>query len=172
MALQYSAAGGRALVQAPLSAAHDRGLIMRFEAFALACLGAGALVLAAADPPSATQSEHPATAAAPDSAAPATSATTAAPAAPIAPSPSAKQPAAPTAAAPALSPDEQRLLNEGYKPQMRNGQKVYCRREAELGSRIADVQHCGSVTQLKDTAQNGRDYVEKAQRSQFNPTGK
>jgi hypothetical protein len=72
---------------------------------------------------------------------------------------------------PALSADEQRLLSQGYKPQMRNGEKIYCRREAQLGSRIPDVQHCGTVTQLKDATLNGQDYAEKAQRTQLNPAG-
>lgn len=146
---------------------------MRFDVFALAFLGVGGLVLAAADPAPATQPERAATPAAvlSDSASPATSAATEALAPHAASSPAASQPAAPTAAAAALSADEQRLLNQGYRPQMRNGEKIYCRREAELGSRISSVQHCGTVTQLKTATQDGRDYTDKAQRTQNNPMG-
>ena len=147
---------------------------MRSGFLALALFGAGGLVLAA-DPPLTTQQpEHVATPAAvvTDSVSPVTSAPSAAPAPPALTSPAASQPAAAKAAAPSLSADEQRLLSQGYKPQMRNGEKIYCRREAELGSRISAVQHCGTVTQLTTATQNGKDYTEKIQRSQLNPAGK
>ena len=147
---------------------------MRLAMPALAFLGVGALALAvAADPAPTTQPERTAkpAAIAPDSASPATSAATGVPAPPAASAPVASPPAAPKAAAPELSAAEQRLLSQGYKPQMRNGEKIYCRREAQLGSRIPDVQHCGTVAQLKDATLNGRDYLEKAQRTQLNPAG-
>ena len=147
---------------------------MRFDVLALAFLGLGGLALAVADPAPTTQTELAATPAAvvTDSAAPATSAATAAPAPAAASSTPASQPApTKTLSAPALSADEQRLLSQGYKPQMRNGEKIYCRREAQLGSRIPDVQHCGTVTQLKDATLNGQDYAQKAQRTQLNPAG-
>ena len=141
---------------------------MRFAIFALSFLGLGGVGLAAADPELATPSAAPAAVIA-DSPAPATSAATQAP--PPAASPAAaSQPAAPKAtAAAALSGDEQRLLSQGYKPYMRNGEKIYCRREAQLGSRISDVQHCGTVAQLTTATRNGKDYTEQAQRTQIIP---
>jgi hypothetical protein len=148
---------------------------MRFDFLALASLGVGGLaVAAAADPASTAQPERAATppAVVSDSASPATSAALAAPAPPAASTPAASQPAAPKAAAPALSADEQRLINQGYKPQLRNGEKIYCRREAETGSRVNAVQHCGTVAQLTTSTQNSKDYLENAQRAQINPTGK
>jgi len=142
---------------------------MRFEILALAFLGVGSLALeAAADPAPATQSDR-AAAAAPvvtDSA----SASTSAPARVPAPSP-ASTPAASPPATPAVSAAEQRLMSLGYKPQMRNGEKIYCRREAALGSRISASQHCGTVAELSTTTQEGKDYLEKTQRSQLNPVG-
>jgi len=75
-----------------------------------------------------------------------------------------------TPAAPALSAQEQRLLSQGYKPHMRDGEKIYCRRESELGSRISTVQHCGSVAELTTTTQDGKDYL-RTQRTQINPVG-
>jgi hypothetical protein len=146
---------------------------MRFDLLALMALGAGGLALAA-DPAPTQQSERaamPATVVT-DSASPAPSAKTTAPALPSASSPASSQPAATkTTAAAALSADEQRLIAKGYKPQMRNGEKIYCRREAPLGSRISDVQHCGTVSQLATATQDGKDYVEKTQRTQLNPAG-
>jgi hypothetical protein len=129
------------------------GVMMRFVILALALLGVGGPALAAADPAPTTQPERTAT-----------------PAAAV-PSPAASQAAAPKTAAPALSSDEQRLLSQGYKPQMRNGEKIYCRREAELGSRIPAAQHCGTVAQLTTATQDGKDFTQQAQRTQINPTG-
>ncbi|HZC86531.1 MAG TPA: hypothetical protein VE266_06010 [Steroidobacteraceae bacterium] len=140
---------------------------------ALAFLGVGALALAvAADPALTTQPERTAkpAAIAPDSASPATSAATGVPAPPAASAPVASPPAAPKAAAPTLSAAEQRLLSQGYKPQMRNGAKIYCRREPALGSRISAGQHCGTVSQLTTATQDGKDYLDQAQRSELNPT--
>jgi hypothetical protein len=148
---------------------------MRSDVFALAFLSVVVPRLAAADPAPTSQPERAATPAAvvTDSASPAPQAASQSPALPPASSPAASQPAATkTAPAPPLSADEQRLINQGYKPQMRNGEKVYCRREAELGSRIGGVEHCGTVAQLKTATQDGRDYAEKAQRTQNNPMGK
>jgi hypothetical protein len=143
---------------------------MRFDLVALTLLGVGGAALAAADPRPTTQPKRDATPAASvtDSASPAAN-TTAAAAPSAASSPAAAQPAAPKTAAPALSVDEQRLLSQGYKPQMRNGEKIYCRREAQLGSHISDVQHCGTVAQLTTATRNGKDYTEQAQRTQISP---
>ena len=141
---------------------------MRFATFALAFLGLGGLGLADADPEPATPSAAPA-AVIPNSPAPAISAATQA--SPPAASPAAaSQPAAPKAAASALSADEQRLISQGYKPQMRNGEKIYCRREASIGSRISAGQHCGTAAELTMTTQESKDYLNKSQQNQLNPT--
>ena len=138
---------------------------MRFDILALALLGAGSFALAAAaDPAPATQTDRAAAApAATDSASASTSAARA-----PAPAPASTPAASPTAA-PEVSAAEQHLISIGYKPQMRDGQKIYCRREAALGSRIVAAQHCGTVAQLSTTTQEGKDYLDKAQRSQLNP---
>jgi hypothetical protein len=149
---------------------------MRFDILALAFLGIGSLTLAAAaDPPAATQSERtasPPAAVVTDSA----SAATNAPAKVATPPPASSAVPNPTGApkkvaAPELSAAEQRLINLGYKPQMRNGEKIYCRREAALGSRIIASQHCSSVVELATTTQAGKDYLDTTQRSQLNPVG-
>jgi len=147
---------------------------MRFAIPALALLGGRAITQKdTADPAPTTQPERTATppALVTDSASTTPSAATAVPAPPHSSSTAASQPAGPSPAAPALSAQEQRLLNQGYKPQMRDGEKIYCRREKQLGSRISTVQHCGTVAQLTTTTQDGKDYLEKTQRSQLNPMG-
>lgn len=99
-----------------------------------------------------------------DSASVTTSAPRGVTARPPASSPAASPPAAPKGTAPELSAAEQRLVNLGYKPQMRNGEKIYCRREAALGSRISAGQHCGTVEQLETTTREGREGLERGGR--------
>jgi hypothetical protein len=146
---------------------------MRFDIVALAVLGLGSLAPAvAADAPPTTEPERAATpAAAVDaSASPAPStATKVSATTPSAASPAASPPAATQAAAPELSPAESHLIDLGYKPQMRNGEKVYCRREAPMGSRISSGQHCGTVAELATTTQEGRQGLERSQRNTVSP---
>jgi hypothetical protein len=52
---------------------------------------------------------------------------------------------------------------------MRNGEKIYCRREAPMGSRISSGQHCGTVAELADTTQVGREGLERTQRNTVSP---
>jgi hypothetical protein len=127
---------------------------MRLVVGVLACMGAGVLTVAVADPASPEQPAHAAS----------SSSTTTAPAAPAtaATTPPAK---------PAIDPEEKRLIALGYKPEMRNGEKVFCRRELALGSRIAEVKHCATAAQVKSSRQETHDVMEKVQRTQTNPQG-
>ena len=140
---------------------------MRFAVRVLACVGAGAVSLALADP-STTASE---TTTAPAAAtAPAATATT--PGAQASPAPSATATSAATAPAkPAIDPEEKRLIAEGYRPEMHNGEKVFCRREQTLGSRLGEAKHCATAEQLKVSQQETHDVIEKIQRTQKNPAG-
>jgi hypothetical protein len=140
---------------------------MRTVVAMLACLGVGAISLALADP----STTAPGTSAAPPSAA--TSApTAAAPATPAAAAPTAAAPAAPAAnGAPALDPKEQQLLAKGYKMQMRNGQRVFCRHEEELGSRVGGKTVCATPDQLIRAQLDAKDTMQQAQR-QMNPPSK
>jgi hypothetical protein len=147
---------------------------MRFVVRVLALIiGSGAVTQAFADPAAPTQqapapasaSTPPATAAAP--------ASVAAPTAAMAPASSAPPTAsAATPAKPAIDADEKRLLAEGYKPEMRGGTKVYCKREPVLGSRLGAPEHCGTAEQLRATTQMSREATEMTQRQGINPTGK
>jgi hypothetical protein len=143
---------------------------MRFAVRALACLGAGAIALAVADPPATV----PATTAAPAAAS--------APAATAAPTPGAQAGAAPSATASsaatapavkaAVDPEEKRLIAMGYKPVMRNGEKVFCHLVEETGSRLGAKKECGTAKELEAARTMTREQVEQQQRIQANPSGK
>ena len=140
---------------------------MRFAVGVLICLNLGAVSLAVADP--SAPSPAPATGApAADAAAPAV-----APATPPASAPAAAPAtaAATSAAKSALDADEKHFISEGYKPEMRNGQKVFCRREQVLGSRLGEAKHCATIEQLKVSEQESKDVTEQVQRTQKNPQG-
>jgi hypothetical protein len=133
---------------------------MRIAVGLLAALSAGALTSALADPP-----------------AEAVPATTAAPAAPppAAPAPAAATPAATAEATAAdqtvlikaqIEKDTQHFLAEGYKPEMRNGEQIYCKKEIALGSRLSTVKTCGTLEQLKLNEQAARANVSDMQRLQ------
>ena len=125
---------------------------MRIAVGLLAVLSAGALTLALADPPT-------------DAAAATTAASTApAPAAAI-------DATAQAAAAKAeIDKDTRHFLAEGYKPEMRGGEQIYCKRETALGSRLTPVKNCGTIEQLRLAEQNTKAGVFDAQRQQTNPT--
>jgi len=126
---------------------------MRIAVGLLACLGAGALTFALADP----STEGAPTA-------------TAAPAAPAATTPAPAANAA--AAAPVVTvkadidKDTQHFLALGYKPEMRRGEQIYCRKETALGSRLTPVKNCGTIEQLKLNEQRTKSGVSDAQRQQ------
>jgi hypothetical protein len=54
---------------------------------------------------------------------------------------------------------------------MRNGEKVFCRREQVVGSRLATEKICGTVAQLKTAQTLTKEAVERGQRTQLNPQG-
>ena len=130
----------------------------RTVAVVLTLLGACGASVALADPP-----------AAPDTAAPAAApAATSTPAASAPAASAASTSAAPAAsAAPAKETDtqlEKRLTNSGYKPKMRNGTKVWCKREAELGSRLGGQEVCGTPDELRLVVQQQQDAMKDIQK--------
>jgi len=118
---------------------------MRFLVAALAVMAAATVSLAIADPPA---TPVPATDSA--SAAKTTSATS-------------------TTSGP--STDEKALMAQGFKPKMRSGQRLYCREEPVLGSRVQVKETCGTPEQLKNRTDSARDATEQSQRIQINKTG-
>jgi len=126
---------------------------MRIAVGLLAVLSAGAVTLALADPPT--------------DAAPATTAASTAPA-PAATTDAAASRAAAEKAE--LDKDTQHFLAQGYKPEIRNGEQIYCKRETALGSRLTPVKNCGTIGQLRLAEQKTQSGVFDAQRQQTNPT--
>jgi hypothetical protein len=57
------------------------------------------------------------------------------------------------------------LLDQGYKPAMRNGEKVFCKREIPMGSRLPTALHCLTVAEAELIAKEGRETTERIQRS-------
>lgn len=63
-----------------------------------------------------------------------------------------------------LTNDEVRaLFAQGYKPQERNGQVFYCRREVQTGSRFATMT-CKTADQIKEITQDSKDFLDAKQR--------
>lgn len=134
---------------------------MRLVVGMFTCLGLAALTSALADPPAA-QPQASAPAAAPSASAPAAASTA-----------STNQAAAEEAAKAAeVSSKEKHFMSEGYRPEMHNGEKIFCRKESVLGSRLASQKICGSIDQLEAAERETRADVEQAQRQQSNgPSG-
>jgi hypothetical protein len=116
---------------------------MRLVVGAFVVLAASAMTQAIADPPAASTS------------APESSTTAASAAKPIE----------------TLSPDEQALIAQGFKPRMHLGHKQYCRDEDTTGSRVQRGQTCGSVEQLTARRNAARETTEATQRIQLNKMG-
>ncbi len=110
---------------------------MRIAVGLLAALSAGALTSALADPPTDT-----------------------APAA-------ATAPAATKPAEPEIDQVEKHFVAEGYRPEMRNGVKLFCRRETALGSHLPGPKVCGTAQQLNALEADAKDATEHVQK--FSP---
>ena len=91
-------------------------------------------------------------------------------AAPTAATPASSASSAQTASAskPASSADatddanDKRLRSLGYKPEVHNGSKIYCRKENELGSRFPS-KVCGTASQLSNANKDSQDALNKVQ---------
>ena len=156
---------------------------MRLVVSVLACVGVSGISIALADPPTDAASANPPAAApaatppaaaAPAAAAPAKPADPAAAAKPVAPSaaPAATEHAAPVVVSAAeMDQEEKHFLSEGYKVEMRNGEKVYCRREQVLGSHLGGQKQCASGQQLMFIEKDSARQAEHAQHNQTSSPG-
>jgi hypothetical protein len=133
---------------------------MRLVIGILISIGAGAMALA--DAPPSTPPSTPAQ----------TVASTAQTVASTATSSPATAASAPHEATAAPDPREKLLKLKGYKLEMRHGEKLYCRSEEVLGSRLAGRKVCGSVEELLEREHASQEMAGAAQRTQLNPTGK
>ena len=64
--------------------------------------------------------------------------------------------------------EDRYLREQGYKPEMRKGQRYYCRREARLGSRFEETA-CLTAEQSRDMRQHSKEIIEHAQRNSSTP---
>jgi hypothetical protein len=70
---------------------------------------------------------------------------------------------------PELTYEEQRLVSKGYKLNMRNGEKWFCRRELALGSRVAAQNVCGTASMLLQSRTNQQNDLRDVQKKLVNP---
>jgi hypothetical protein len=153
---------------------------MRLVSGVLACVFIGAVSVALAEDPPAdmTNNSAPTAPTAPAAAAPSTApATTAATPAPVAGATKSAvtvtAAATPPPAAPEVDQTDRHFLAEGYRIQMRNGQKVFCRREEQLGSRLGGTMTCSSGEELKQIETQAHATLERSQNQQaIGPTGR
>jgi hypothetical protein len=151
---------------------------MRWVFAVLACVGVGLTHGALAEPP--PTPSGPTSAPAP-AASPSAPATPAAPAPAAVPVPAAQAPTAATATAASTTPAsttaapeandaalKKRLLSAGYRPEMRNGEKKWCRRETALGSRF-ETKVCGTAQTLTELTQSSKEMLEEGQRHRITP---
>jgi hypothetical protein len=135
----------------------------------LALLGAGAMSVALGDPPAASDTP-------PSAAAPATSATsTAAVTPPSDANASAAASVKTSSAAQAVADNdalEKRLTNSGYKSKMRNGQKVWCKKQDELGSRLGAQEVCATPDEWRRSFRDNQDVVQQIQKIDSHASGK
>jgi len=136
----------------------------------LTLLGAGVLAVALADTPADQAAASPPAATAP----PAATSTSSTPATATSSNAATASSPASAAAGPAKESDtalEKRLTNSGYKPRMRNGQKVWCKQQGELGSRLGGQEDCGTPDELRMNVQQQQDNVRSVQKL-YNATAK
>jgi len=148
---------------------------MRSVLALLACVAGGGLSVAVADPPAApastSEAATPATPATPGNPAAAPAAATSAGG--VAPAAPAAQPASSVTITAEQAVMEKHFLAEGYKVEMRNGQKYYCRREETLGTRLGSQKFCSTEEQLKATEAQAKALVGTSQRQQASgPSGR
>lgn len=136
---------------------------MRLAVSLLTCVAVSVLTPALADPPASATPAAPATA---------TPAPAAASATPSASQAAAVKPSVDVEAA-KMDQAEKHFLAEGYKIEMHNGEKYFCRREEQLGSRLGGEKHCSTAQQLLYTEEDSQRQASDAVRQQATgPSGK
>ena len=117
----------------------------------LLCVGVGSHTLAA-DPPVPSE---PAAAAAP----PSTTVSSTAP--------SADSQKSHPAAKSDVSPEQMKAFRAArYKPEVRNGQTLFCRREPQLGTRF-ESKVCGTAAEIERSTQNSQELASRIQQKAF-----
>ena len=135
----------------------------------LASLGVGAVGLALADPPSS----------APATSTPAATQTTASAAARSTPTSATSQTstattitAPPNSSSNSADVQEKHFLAEGYTEEMHHGEKMFCRREDALGSRLGGKKYCSTAEQLTATELEAQRSMDSSTWQEHQPVGK
>jgi hypothetical protein len=132
----------------------------------LLCLGMGPAALAA-DPPAPSSAPAPSSTAQPAQSAPAgpvtppvtTVISTTATADSLKSDPSTKSD---------VSPEQMKAFRAaGYKPEVHNGQTVFCRREPQIGTRF-ESKVCGDATEIERSTRNSQELAERIQSKAYN----
>lgn len=130
---------------------------MRAVPIVIGCLALGALATATAQTTTAVTPAAAATTSAPSPAPAAAAAPPAASAAPAA--------AATAAAAPTTYPMDKKMISKGYKPEMAGGERVYCRKEDQIGSHLPAKKICLTAQQAEQAEHDAKEFTEQVQRS-------
>ncbi|HXY95496.1 MAG TPA: hypothetical protein VEH00_00885 [Steroidobacteraceae bacterium] len=67
---------------------------------------------------------------------------------------------------------EKHFLSEGYRLEMHHGEKMFCRREDTLGSRLGSKNYCSTAEQLTATERAAQRAMDRSTWQQNNPSGK
>lgn len=138
-------------------------IVLKRLTIVLACLVSGVLAPVIAAPPAKPPEVSPA--------APAPAAET--PAEPTSPEASTTTPQrSVTVTATAEKSQEQwerYLLAKGYHMEMRNGQKMFCRREDQLGTRLGNAKACSTSQTLKASEDRAQEAAHDIQKSSKRP---
>jgi hypothetical protein len=66
-----------------------------------------------------------------------------------------------------VSPEQMKAFRKaGYKPEVRNGQTLFCRKEAQLGTRF-ESKVCGTAADIERSTANSQELAERIQTKAF-----
>jgi hypothetical protein len=130
---------------------------MRLVSIVIGCLACGAVATAIAQTTSTT------------AATPAPSRTASAPAtappASAAPAATSAAPATAAVAAPDTSMMVKKMISRGYKPAMAGNERVYCRKEDQIGTHLPQKKVCLTAQQAEQAEHDAKEMTEQMQRT-------
>jgi hypothetical protein len=59
---------------------------------------------------------------------------------------------------------DKQMISRGYKPEMHGSERVYCRKEDQIGTHLPPVKTCVTAEQATINARDAKEYTENAQR--------
>ena len=61
------------------------------------------------------------------------------------------------------------MISKGYKPEMKGSERVYCRKEDQVGTHLPPVKTCVTPEQAAINARDAKEYTENAQHMATGP---